>query len=231
MGKLICIIPARGGSKRILRKNIKHFLGKPIIAYSIEAALRSRLFDEVMVSTDDKEIAEIAKRYGAKVPFLRSAEVADDFATTYAVINEVSESYKKLNLDFQYTCCLYPTAPFVTSEKLISAFNKLQDKNTNAVLPVLIYSYPIQRSLNINKDFFIKMTDEQNLKTRSQDLTPSYHDVGQFYFYETKEYLETKSIFKMNTKSIIVSELEAQDIDTLTDWKLAELKYKLIHNS
>jgi N-acylneuraminate cytidylyltransferase len=225
----ICIIPARGGSKRILRKNIKLFLGKPIIAYSIEAALESGLFDEVMVSTDDLEIAEIAKKYGAKIPFLRSHKTADDFATTFDVIEEVLKSFKSDGAQFEYTCCLYATSPFVTSLKLKNAFLKMKSSQTDAVFTVLEYSYPIQRSLEFVQDN-LQMKWPENIPKRSQDLSKSYHDAGQFYMYKTEKYLEKRGVFKMKSSAIILSELEAQDIDTETDWKLAEMKMELMLN-
>jgi N-acylneuraminate cytidylyltransferase len=226
----ICIIPARGGSKRIVGKNIKPFLGKPIIAYSIEAALSSGLFDEVMVSTDDIEIAEIAKKYGASVPFYRSLDTANDHATTYQVITEVISEYKDRKQEFEFTCCLYATAPFVTGDKLVSAFNEMKDNETDAVFSAIQFSYPVQRGLSF-QDNVLRMKWPENVKKRSQDLEKMYHDSGQFYFYNTDKYLALGGVFKMNSTAIIVSELEAQDIDTETDWKLAELKYELGNNS
>ncbi len=231
MEKSICIIPARGGSKRIPRKNIKLFLGKPILQYSIEVALSSNLFDVVMVSTDCQDIANIAVELGASVPFLRSTENADDFSTTYDVINEVISRYKEIGQTFKYTCCLYPTAPFVTAHKLKKAFEQLHAENIEAVLSVVEYSYPIQRSLSLDNEGVIKMNWEENLTKRSQDLAQNYHDVGQFYVYDTQKYLEKKSVFKMKCKPVILSELEVQDIDSLTDWKLAEIKYELRLNN
>lgn len=228
MGK-IAIIPARGGSKRIPHKNIKDFLGKPIIAYSIEAALSSNLFDEVMVSTDDDAIAELAKDLGANVPFIRSKANADDHAPTYNVIQEVSEWYNAhKGLTFDVTCCLYATAPFVTSDTLNKAYAQMEKENKLAILPVVEYSYPIQRALCFRDDKLV-MADELNLKTRSQDLVKHYHDTGQFYMYNTKDYLEKGSIFKLNPAALILSNLEVQDIDTEADWKLAEIKYKTLH--
>ena len=221
----ICIIPARGGSKRIHRKNIKSFLGKPIIAYSIEAALNSKLFDEVMVSTDDEEIVAVAKKYGASVPFLRSAKTSNDFASTYDVIAEVTHNYKEIGKEFDYTCCLYATAPFVTAVKLQSAFKKMDESETDAVFPVLEFSY--QRGLHFEGNS-LKMKRPENLKKRSQDLEKMYHDSGQFYFFNTKKYLELVGVFNMNSTAIVVSQLEAQDIDSETDWKLAELKMELM---
>ncbi len=225
----IAIITARGGSKRIPRKNIKDFLGKPIIAYSIEASLQSGIFQEVMVSTDDAEIAEVAQKYGAKVPFMRSAKNADDFATTTDVLIEVLENYQNLGQNFQYACCLYPTAPFVRAEKLQKAFQLLTESNADSVVPVAAFSYPIWRSLKIENGK-LQMNFPENLNKRSQDLPPAYHDVGQFYFFEVAKFLSTKRLFSDFSVPLHVSELEMQDIDNETDWKLAELKYQLLKN-
>lgn len=226
--KNIAIIPARGGSKRIPRKNIKNFLGKPIIAYSIEVALKSGLFDEVMVSTDDEEIAEIAKRYGAKVPFLRSEKNSDDFATTAVVLEEVLSEYKNtLGLEFDYFCCIYPTAPLITAKKLNEAFEIMNHKNLDALFPVVKFSYPIQRALKLENNK-ISMISPENIAKRSQDLIPAFHDAGQFYFMKTNLFLLKKEIFTDNTGSVEFSALEVQDIDNETDWKIAEMKYKLM---
>jgi pseudaminic acid cytidylyltransferase len=227
MGNL-CIIPARGGSKRIPRKNIKEFLGKPIIAYSIQAAIDSNLFDEVMVSTDDEEIREIALKYGAKVPFLRSETNANDFATTAAVINEVLEVYKTRNKLFKYCICIYPTAPFVSSNLLIKAFKKLKKDKLDAVFSVLKYGFPIQRAMKINKEDKVEMIDVSKINARSQDLESSFHDAGQFYALNVSAFIKNQKLWTNNTGCIEINELEAQDIDTETDWKLAELKYKLL---
>jgi pseudaminic acid cytidylyltransferase len=224
----ICIIPARGGSKRIPRKNIKHFLGKPIIAYSIQAAIDSQLFDEVMVSTDDKEIAVIAKKYGAKVPFLRSEKNANDFATTVDVILEVLDSYKRQAQSFDNICCIYPTAPFVSIKKLNKSLDFLKSKSLDSVLPIIQYGFPVQRSMRIFKEDFIRMIQPGHMNTRSQDLEPTYHDAGQFYWLKTNKILLQKKLWTNSTGFIVVSELEAQDIDTETDWKIAELKYKMM---
>jgi pseudaminic acid cytidylyltransferase len=227
--KKIAIIPARGGSKRIHRKNIKSFFGKPIIAYSIETALNSQLFDEVMVSTDDEEIAEIARSYGAKVPFLRSADASNDFATTAEVIEEVIHSYEKEGKSFSYGCCIYPTAPLVQEKALKDAFTLLQDKGYDTVFPVLRYSYPIWRSLKLENSRAI-MNWPEYLNSRSQDLQPAFHDAGQFYFFNVPQFKQKRTLFTEDSGTIELTELEAQDIDNLTDWKLAELKYKLIHH-
>lgn len=225
----LAIIPARGGSKRIPRKNIKSFLGKPIMAYSIEAALKSNLFDEVMVSTDDKEIAEIASQYGAKVPFLRSTDNANDFALLAEVVEEVVLNYSQLGKVFSNVCCILPTAPFVTSESIRVAYNKLINDGLASVFPVLEFSFPIQRSLKIEKAK-VHMVWPENLNTRSQDLEPRYHDSGQFYWLKTSSFLKENKLFTSNSGVIIISALHAQDIDNETDWKLAEIKYKLMIN-
>ena len=223
----IAIIPARGGSKRIPRKNIKLFLGKPIIAYSIEAALKSKLFDEVMVSTDDEEIARVAIKYGANVPFYRSKKNSDDYATTFDVLNEVISRYKEMNKNFEYTCCIYPCAPFITNEKLIKAHDLLTKNNANSVFNIVEYSYPIQRSLRLvgTKTEF---NDVRHTSTRSQDLEKTYHDSGQFYFMKSSIVLNDEEVVGNNSHSIIVSEFEVQDIDTAIDWRLAEIKHQLL---
>ena len=222
---VVAIITARGGSKRIPRKNIKEFCGKPIIAYSIEAALNSGIFDEVMVSTDDEEIARIAEGYGAEVPFLRSAEKADDHAPTIEVIKEVLGEYKKLGEEFDYACCIYPTAPFITSEKLKTAFEQLQSTGKDALVPVVRFSFPPQRCFVI-EDESLKYKWPENEFARSQDLEPFYHDAGQFYFQKTKTLIEGHSLVPASTAPFIVDDMEVQDIDTFDDWNIAEIKYR-----
>jgi len=225
--KNLCIIPARGGSKRIPRKNIKPFMGKPIMAYSIEAALKSGLFDEVMVSTDDYDFAEVARQYGASVPFMRSAATANDYATTEDVLIEVLDEYKKQGKEFDNICCLYSTAPFVTAERLKEAYQKMIDENVDAVFTVVAYSYPIQRCLHI-VDGKISMKWPEFLTARSQDLETIYHDAGQFYFGRVSQLRIEKDLWMKNTVPLILPETEVQDLDTLTDWQLAEMKYNLL---
>lgn len=222
----LCIIPARGGSKRIPRKNIKDFLGKPIIAYSILAALDSGLFDEVMISTDDEEIAEIALNQGVKVPFLRSTETSNDYATTYQVLEEVLLEYEKIGSSFDYVCCIYPCAPFVNGEKLKLAFDTMIKGEFDSLFPTVGFGFPIQRALKLDNQKISFFYPEYAL-SRSQDLEKSYHDAGQFYWTKVSSLLEQKSLITNNTGSIVFSELEVQDIDNETDWKLAELKYKM----
>lgn len=222
----LCIIPARGGSKRIPRKNTKDFLGKPIIAYSILAALDSGLFDEVMISTDDEEIAEIALNQGVKVPFLRSTETSNDYATTYQVLEEVLLEYEKIGSSFDYVCCIYPCAPFVNGEKLKLAFDTMIKGEFDSLFPTVGFGFPIQRALKLDNQKISFFYPEYAL-SRSQDLEKSYHDAGQFYWTKVSSLLEQKSLITNNTGSIVFSELEVQDIDNETDWKLAELKYKM----
>lgn len=225
--KCIAIIPARGGSKRIPRKNIKNFAGQPIIKYSIDAALQSGCFDEVMVSTDDNEIAEIAKSYGAKVPFMRSLENSMDMAMTIPVLEEVINEYEKIGEKFDYVCCIYPTAPFVTAEKLIKAKEIILKNNIEAVVSVMKFSYPIQRALKIENGI-AKMFWPKNYNMRSQDLEPAYHDCGQFYFMKKESMIDQKKLFPNLTFPLEVPESEAQDIDNEEDWRVAEIKFKIL---
>lgn len=225
----LCIIPARGNSKRIPRKNIKNFLGKPIIAYSIEAAINSGLFSEVMVSTDDEEIAQIAIRYGAKIPFFRSEEAANDFATTMDVINEVIYQYRMQNKFFDKVCCIYATAPFVNVKHLKKSYELFYLNNFDSLFPVIPFSFPIQRSLKVNNNIS-QFIYPEHIDSRSQDLEISYHDAGQYYWLKSNLAYNGKSIMTNNTGAYIINEMEGQDIDNEIDWKIAELKYELIQS-
>ena len=227
MKKCIAIITARGGSKRIPRKNIKNFLGKPIIQYSIEASLKAGCFNEIMVSTDDAEIAEIATQHGAKVPFIRSNDTSNDFATTAQVIAEVLNDYKKMGQEFEYCCCIYPTAPFVTAEKLQKAYSILTESNGESVVPIVKFGFPILRSFKI-EDGLVKMNWPQFMQSRSQDLPTAYHDCGQFYFLRVDSFLKNGKLFTENTLPLEMPESEVQDIDTLEDWEIAEIKYTFL---
>ena len=227
--KRLAIIPARGGSKRIPRKNIKDFLGKPIIAYSIEAALKSNIFDEVMVSTDDDEIASVAIQFGAAVPFMRSSKNADDFATTADVIVEVVQQYESIGRFFDALCCIYPTAPFVTAERLQEGAVLLEKQGYDSVVPMVRFSFPIQRAVYLNEYNQAFFFQPEHIQSRSQDLQSSYHDVGQYYWLNTARFIENKQIWTQNTGAIILDEMETQDIDTLEDWEIAEFKYQLKH--
>ena len=225
--KSVAIITARGGSKRIPRKNIKPFLGKPILEYSIEAALGADMFHEVMVSTDDEEIAQVAKKAGAKVPFFRSDETSNDFATTAEVINEVLESYERIGMKFSQACCIYPTAPFVTSNAIKTAMMLLEQEKADSVIPVVKFSFPPQRCVIINNGRLEPKWPE-NMAKRSQDLEPYYHDCGQFYCLNVDSFKKQKAIWMKNVVPFIQDESNVQDIDTLEDWKIAEMKYRIL---
>ncbi|BAL84081.1 putative acylneuraminate cytidylyltransferase [Selenomonas ruminantium subsp. lactilytica TAM6421] len=219
----IAIIPARGGSKRIPRKNIRSFCGKPIIAYSIIAALESNLFEEVIVSTDDTEIADISQSFGAQVPFFRSDDTSDDCSTVDDVLREVLDAYRARGRFFQEMCCLYATAPFVSGEKLRQA-HKILSGDIEQVLAVAEYSFPPQRS-NVIRDGYLVYAYPEFYTTRSQDLEPVYHDAGQFAFYRLSDEMEFRDD---RIAPYILPELEVQDIDNPSDWKLAELKFQLM---
>lgn len=253
--KNIAIITARGGSKRIPKKNIRDFCGKPIIAYSIRAALDSGLFDEVMVSTDSEEIKAVAEQYGASVPFMRSEKNSNDYAVTADVLLEVLSEYKKLGKEYDYMCCLYPTALFITSEKLKSAFQKMQETGADALTPVVKFSFPPQRAF-VLREGYLEFQYPEYAQTRSQDLEPIYHDCGQFYFYRTEAFFSTavsktshtlatsKGAVKDDKKTeqqeghregkriktipFILTETEVQDIDNEEDWKMAEFKFNMM---
>lgn len=228
--KTIAIITARGGSKRIPRKNIKPFLGKPIIQYSIEAALSSGVFDVVMVSTDDEEIAEIAKAAGAEVPFMRSEATSNDFATTTDVLLEVLEEYAKRGRNFDYMACLYPTNPFITAEKLQTSMKLIAGSDYAEVLPVVQFSFPPQRAYVFKDDEYLEYKWEEFKNSRSQDLEKMYHDAGQFYFYNVPMYIENRGV-KGKIYPLLCPEHEVQDIDTLEDWRMAELKVEYMRRS
>ena len=225
----IAIIPARGGSKRIPRKNIKDFLGKPIIAYSIEAAIKSNIFDEVMVSTDDEEIADVSQKYGAKVPFFRSKEMSDDYATTSQVLLEVIKEYYTRGMEFNYMACIYPTAPFIEADDLKKAFKIMEDRKPTMVMPVVSFSYPPQRSYIIDGKGKAVFKYPQFLTARSQDLEKLYREVGQYYIYDIAKFVTMNARILDDIIPIVIDERQAQDIDTDEDWKMAELKYKLVH--
>ncbi|MDE5824639.1 MAG: pseudaminic acid cytidylyltransferase [Lachnospiraceae bacterium] len=231
--KSAAIITARGGSKRIPRKNIKPFLGRPIIEYSIEAALRADLFDEVMVSTDDEEIAQVAERAGAKVPFFRSEKTSNDFATTADVIAEVIEAYEQIGKNFHTVCCIYPTAPFVTADTIRTAMMLLEQEmplsqgRADCVIPVVKFSFPPQRGVVVHDGILSPMWPE-NMAKRSQDLEPLYHDCGQFYCLNVESFRRQKAIWMENAVPFVQDEKYVQDIDTLEDWEIAEMKYQLL---
>lgn len=223
--KNLCIIPARGGSKRIPRKNIKPFMGKPILAYSIEAALKSNLFDEVMVSTDDEEIASIALSYGAKVPFMRSARTSNDHAGLADVIDEVLYQYSEIGQQFNNWCCILSTAPFVTDSLISSSYNEFINNGFDTLRPIVKFSYPIQRAFTMKENGKVSFMYPEYSQTRSQDLEIAYHDAGLFYWGTVAKG------FKGNVwGGFEIDENYCQDIDTESDWIIAEIKYKALYN-
>jgi N-acylneuraminate cytidylyltransferase len=223
--KNLCIIPARGGSKRISHKNVRLFMGKPIVAYSIENAIATNLFDEVMVSTDDEEIIEVAKKYGASVPFVRTQKTANDYAILADVLQEVLAMYAKRAQHFDNMCCLLATCPLVKPEHIIEAYQKLISSEFVSVYPVVQFSYPILRSLKMDADGSVSMNWPEHYRTRSQDLPPAYHDSGTFYWHKIDDWLSGKR----KGGGIIIEEDRVQDIDTEQDWKLAEMKYQFLN--
>ncbi|WP_168379953.1 pseudaminic acid cytidylyltransferase [Acinetobacter indicus] len=226
----LAVIPARGGSKRIPRKNIKMFHGQPMIAWSIQAAINSGCFDEVWVSTDDEEIAVVAQAYGAKVPFLRPAYLSDDFATTADVMSHAVEEFGKLNHALpDYICCLYATAPFVTKTDLLQGLDKIKNNsNLNYVFSATTYPFPIQRAIKLNAHDTVEMFSPQYFNTRSQDLEEAWHDAGQFYWGTAEAWLNKAMIFAVQSSVIELPRFRVQDIDTQEDWDRAEWLFKAI---
>lgn len=223
----IAIITARGGSKRIPKKNIREFCGKPIIAYTIEAALKASLFETVMVSTDSREIADIAKQYGAEVPFFRSRENSDDYAVTADVVAEVLDKYETMGKGFDIGCCLYPTAPFIEPDDLKKAYNEMVKSKADCTVCVTRFSFPPQRGCII-KDNVLKYMQPENYEKRSQDLEPVYHDTGQFYFFRSQALKREKRMILKNNVPYIMDEMRVQDIDNEDDWEIARMKYLML---
>ena len=224
----IAIIPARGGSKRIPRKNIKEFHGKPMIAYSIEAALDSKCFYKVIVSTDDAEIAEVAIQYGAEVPFMRPANIADDYATTLDVIKHAIEYTELQEWGVENVCCIYATAPFLIPEFIQRGFIELTSSNVDYAFSATSFPFPIQRALKLNDARCVEMFQPEHLNTRSQDLEEAYHDAGQFYWGTAKAFIAKKAIFGTRSKAVLLPRKRVQDIDTPEDWELAEALFRAI---
>lgn len=224
----LAIIPARGGSKRIPRKNIKLFHGKPMIAYSIEAALQSGCFDKVIVSTDDHEIAAIAQEYGADVPFTRPESIADDHATTMDVMQHAIEWCEVQKWDVDVVCCLYATAPFITPAYIKEGLQRLEQDHVEFVFSAATFSFPIQRAIKLSPQGEVSMFEPQNELVRSQDLEEAYHDAGQFYWGKKNAFLQRKSIFSRHSRVVLLPRNRVQDIDTLEDWEFAEALFSLI---
>ena len=223
----VAIIPARGGSKRIPRKNIKEFCGKPMIAWSIEAAQQSGVFDRIIVSTDDNEIADIAREHSAEVPFMRPEELSNDHAGTMPVIHHAADWIITEGHVLDYVCCIYATAPFIRAEDLKLGFNLIKEKNSDFCFTVTSYPYPIQRALKISAENEISMFDPEQFNVRSQDLIEAWHDAGQFYWGKTEAWLMEKVVFKSHAIPLVLSRERVQDIDTPEDWRLAELMFEI----
>jgi len=224
---IIAVIPARGGSKRIPRKNIKNFLGKPIIAYSIKAALNSGLFDKVIVSTDDKEIAEVAKKYGAEVPYIRPSNISDDYTGTNAVVRHAIQWFFEQGETVEYACCIYATAPFLQPKYIQEGFNNIQKGGLDFSFSVTTFAFPVQRSLRIKGNGVEPIWPDFILK-RSQDLEEAYHDAGQFYWGTSKAFTNEHELFSSESLPVVIPRYLTQDIDTLEDWKYAELMFRVL---
>ncbi|MBN7288911.1 MULTISPECIES: pseudaminic acid cytidylyltransferase [Campylobacter] len=222
----LCVIPARGGSKRIPHKNIKDFCGKPLIAYSIEAAVNSGVFDEVIVSTDDENIAKIAREFGAKTPFMREANLSDDFATTSDVMKDAA---LKTSENFQTICCLYATAPLLTSGILREANERFQAAGCEFLFAATQFDFPIQRAVRLDEKGAVSMFYPQFERTRSQDLERAYHDAGQFYFGKRAAWLAGKAIFAPHSRAFLLPRNLVCDIDTMDDFEFAQKLYKINH--
>ena len=227
----ICVIPARGGSKRIPRKNIKEFNGKPIIAYSIEAALKSNCFDQVIVSTDDDEIAEVAKKYGAQVPFLRPDELSNDYAGTIPVIKHAIEWMEDNKSSVENVCCLYATAPFIRPQIISQAYQQLNNSKADYCFSVTSFVFPIQRAIKIVEKNKVSMFYPEHFNTRSQDLEEAYHDAGQFYWGKAQAFKDELPIFTEVATSYILPRYLVQDIDTPEDWIRAEAMHRVLQET
>jgi pseudaminic acid cytidylyltransferase len=226
----LAVIPARGGSKRIPRKNIKLFCGKPMIVWSIEAALNSDCFNRLIVSTDDEEIAQVAKAHGAEVPFIRPAELSDDHAGTIPVVAHAVAWQNSMGQQVAEACCIYATAPFVQPQDLQRGFKLLKDSDASYAFSVSKFDFPIQRALRITEGLGVEMFQPYCISTRSQDLEEAWHDAGQFYWGKARAWLSNESIFGGGAAPIIMPRSRVQDIDTPEDWELAEVKFQAFKN-
>lgn len=225
-GYVIAVIPARGGSKRIPRKNIRDFCGKPIIAYSIEAAIASGLFDHIIVSTDDEEIASIAKAFGAEVPFMRPADIADDYTGTDAVVKHAIQWYQEQKYSISLVCCIYATAPFVDPVYLKEGYDSLMNSDKSFAFSVTSFPFPIQRAIRINREGEVGAFWPEHVNSRSQDLEEAYHDAGQFYWGRPEAFLNNKITYSNISIPVILPRYMVQDIDSLEDWEMAEYMYQ-----
>lgn len=227
----LAVIPARGGSKRIPRKNIKEFCGKPIIAWSIETAIKSGCFDRVIVSTDDEEIANIARKWGAEVPFVRPKELSDDYVGTTAVVRHAIEWFNNQGVVFEYVCCIYATAPFIKEEDIQQGFEILKNCGSYYTFTVTSYPFPIQRAVKITNNGRLEMFQPEHSTTRSQDLEEAYHDAGQFYWGISEAWIEEQTLFSHQAAPIILPRHRVQDIDTYEDWVRAEFMFHLLQQN
>lgn len=225
----LAVIPARGGSKRIPHKNIKIFCGKPIIAYSIEVAIQSELFDKVIVTTDDLEIAKVAEKHGAEIPFIRPKELSDDFTGTVPVIAHAINSMQQLGYDIQEVCCIYATAPFILADDLMQGAKLLDTYQADYAFSCTSFSFPIQRAVKLSQENAVSMFSPEFEQTRSQDLEEAYHDAGQFYWGRAEAFCQTKPIFNGNSRAVILPRSRVQDIDTQEDWDRAEWLFKAMN--
>jgi pseudaminic acid cytidylyltransferase len=224
----LCVIPARGGSKRIPRKNIKDFCGKPMIAWSIEAAIKSKCFNRIVVSTDDVEIASVAERYGAEIPFIRPAELADDYSGTTAVIAHAIGWHHSQGETAEKVCCLYATAPFIQADDLQNGLDILDRSGADYAFSVTSYAFPIQRAIRITDNQRVEMFQPEHFNTRSQDLEEAWHDAGQFYWGRAAAWLAKKPIFSNDAVPVLMPRHRVQDIDTAEDWERAQLMFRLL---
>lgn len=221
----LAVIPARGGSKRIPKKNIRSFGDQPMLAYSITAASQSGLFDKIIVSTDDEEIADVAKKYGADVPFMRPETLADDFTGTNAVVKHAIEWHQQHQENPEFVCCIYATAPFLQEKYLRRGYEQLLASNKAFAFSVTHYPFPVQRALRVNEDESVAALYPENRNTRSQDLEEIYHDAGQFYWGRAEAFLKDEVMFSSAALAVKLPPYLVQDIDTEDDWKRAELMY------
>lgn len=224
----VAIIPARGGSKRIPKKNIKDFLGKPMIAYPIEVAIESGLFDKIIVSTDSEEIAKVAEKYGAEIPFIRPPELSDDFTGTNPVIRHAVEFLQALGNDLDLVCCIYATTPLLDKKYLQLGYEKIKDSNLDYVFSATTFPFPVQRAIKLNSDNLVRPAFAEYINSRSQDLEEMYHDAGQFYWGKLASWLSGKPAFYSKSHIVTLPRFRVQDIDTLEDWQQAEYKFMLL---
>ena len=224
----VAIITARGGSKRIPGKNIRNFFGKPMITWPIGEALKSGLFSQIVVSTDSHEIAEVARQYGAVTPFMRPPELSDDITPTAPVLAHALKTLSEMGSSYKYACCIYPTSPFMQSDDLKSAFNLLAESKAPMVYSVTSFPFPILRAVKMQEDGSVVFNWPEHEITRSQDLPEFYHDAGQFYWFDTDTFLQKPTLMPKGTRPYILPRWRVQDLDTMEDWKNAELMAKIL---